>query len=222
MIRSHLARHTGVGRDRRAVVTAGPPGAGKSTRLRESARPDFRDIDPDEVKDSLLLQAMADGIYQDLFDLVLADDRPVAPRELAALVHRESTIVADELQRQCLSNGENVVIHGTLGWSGIAAQLMGRLVEADYAHLEIVDVQVDLSECRSRALRRWWERRGGPDVLGGRFTPEAAIAELYVSDSETVCTRHARELFTLATSSEAFESVQLVTFGLDGRRRIED
>lgn len=55
--------------ERRAIVLAGPPGAGKSTVLRDVLGVDasaWVTIDADEFKYKLLREALADGSYEDL------------------------------------------------------------------------------------------------------------------------------------------------------------
>jgi hypothetical protein len=69
-----------------AIISAGPPGAGKSTALRERRLVDgsYRYLDADIVKDELLRRAIADGHYADghyadLLSTTLADTHPIAP-----------------------------------------------------------------------------------------------------------------------------------------------
>lgn len=75
LIAEHLSRTTPRRDGRSAIITAGPPGAGKTTAVRTSV-PDldeYRVIDSDEVKDELIRKALQDGVYDDLLAEVLAD-----------------------------------------------------------------------------------------------------------------------------------------------------
>lgn len=119
---------------RSAILTAGAPGAGKSTLLRDHI-PDldgYRSPDADVVKDHLIEQALSDGDYAELLGTELAEGAPLAPRELTALVHDESTALIDQIRRLCLDRGENVLIEGTLRWPGQGPKVYEELVRAQY------------------------------------------------------------------------------------------
>ncbi|MBF4602983.1 dephospho-CoA kinase [Curtobacterium sp. PhB142] len=179
------------------VVTAGPPGSGKSTALeRMPELCGYRSIDADEFKDPLLLRAQADGLVDRWTARRLADDRPVQLREIAGFVHAESTTVADTLRRRALRNGENVVVHGTLSSVDYLDDLLAELDDAGYEKLRIVTVEVPLETAIAQATDRWWSvRDAATDPLGGRFVPEAAIRRYYPTGStESVCGANARVL----------------------------
>ncbi|WP_260465157.1 zeta toxin family protein, partial [Arachnia propionica] len=61
------SRFPEVRQERRAVVLAGPPGAGKSTTLQRVLQEEvagFVHVDADEFKSLLLHEAVADGSYE--------------------------------------------------------------------------------------------------------------------------------------------------------------
>jgi hypothetical protein len=173
------------------VVTAGPPGAGKSTAVaRHPEFADFRDIDADHFKDALLVRARDDGLLDGWTSEPLADGRPVAPRELATFVHAESTVLAAAFRGRAFERGENVMIHGTLADPQVIDDLLAAFDVAGYDRLIIVDVEVPLAVATERALSRWWEvREADVDPLGGRFVPPRAIAAYYPADPEVSITR---------------------------------
>lgn len=183
---------------REAVITAGVPGAGKSTAVHAILGPEasqYRRVDADVIKDALLEDAVASGLYADLLGRRLADDKPVAPRELAALVHNESTRISDDVRRQVLASGEPIVIEGTLTWSGLGDILLTELQDAGYTHVRVILVEVPEQVAQERALDRWWRvRRDGGDPLGGRFTPPDVIASYYGSDGISVSRANAETL----------------------------
>jgi 2-phosphoglycerate kinase len=41
------------------------------------------------------------------------------PRELATLVHTESTVIVDAVTERCLAAGENIVLEGTFSGSAV-------------------------------------------------------------------------------------------------------
>ncbi|MET4050644.1 MULTISPECIES: zeta toxin family protein [unclassified Rhodococcus (in: high G+C Gram-positive bacteria)] len=211
IVEAFLAEHTdvAVGRQFLALATAGPPGVGKSSSIdrRHLAGQGWRILDADVVKDYLLRDAVACGVYDDLFDQVLPDGQPVMPRELATLVHSESTILLDAITEICMARRENIVLEGTFSWPGLAPRLLNDLASADYEKFTILDVEAPAEITRARALTRWWRGRldaiNGGDPFGGRFTPGFVIDALYTGDTEvTVCARNARTAFDHALAAE--------------------
>lgn len=207
---------------RTAVITAGPPGAGKTTALiaQVADLDTYRDLDADTIKEYLIEQALNDGIYGDLLKLPLADGHPVAPFELAALVHDESTQLIEEIRRQCLLQSENVVVQATLQWDGHGPRIFSQLAAADYKAVRILAVEADPAVAHEQALRRWWERRtawiAGTHALGGRFVPPAAIDLCYAASGRSVCAQHAEALIDRARRLGEIESVHLTIYKNDG------
>ena len=186
---------------RSALITAGPPGAGKSTLLSQQIADlqDYRRLDADIVKDHLIRQAVDDGIYGDLLERVLADGHPIAPRELAALVHHESTALIDQIRRICTDRQENVLIEGTLRWPDYGRHLLAELAAADYTSVRVIGVEVPRALAHEQAVQRWWTMReqwiAGVDDLGGRYTPPAAIDSCYTGDGRcSICADNAAAL----------------------------
>lgn len=203
-----------------AVITAGPPGAGKSALI-DDRFPigEWRRIDADAVKDLIVTREIAAGTFDRQLAVVLADDHEVLPRELASLVHGESVIIADSIRRRALAEEENVIIEGTLGWAPHGPRLLRELAAAGYEHVDIVDVEVSQAVALERAVERWWSGRqaalGGGDPLGGRFTPPAAIIEKYTDDGQSRCRINALATFG-APDAELFDEIRLTVHGPRG------
>lgn len=180
------------------VMTAGAAGAGKSravTAVMGASRDEYRRLDADDVKDHLLDDALATGLFDDLLSRTLADGRPIAPRELAALVHHESTQIWDALWRQCIGRGEQVIIEGTLSWPPLGEMLLSELRAAGYTAVRVIAVDVPESVAQERAISRWWPvRTANTDPLGGRFTPPDVVASAYLPDGSCICTANATAL----------------------------
>jgi hypothetical protein len=147
IIDEYLLLQSGVPREgAAALLTAGPPGAGKSTAvdLLDSAMSRWRRLDADLVKEYLVADAVASGDYDDLLGRMLVDGGPVMPAELASATHVESLSILRDIREECLRRGENVIIEGTLGWAPDGAQLLGELLAAGYQDLDILDVEVPI------------------------------------------------------------------------------
>lgn len=204
--------HLEVRKDKKAIVLAGPPGAGKSTAqdalVKETrTRPEqWLPINPDDFKDLLLQQARADGSYEGF--LVPAEVRELEatgekfyPRELVALVHTESSILAKTARNEALKDGKNLIIDGTLGNEKQARILLDKLASAGY-DVMVADVETTLTVSESRTMGRW--ERGyleaengtatGIDAeLGGRWVPQSFPASLFTTpvDKESQCAANA-------------------------------
>ncbi|MFZ2177520.1 MAG: zeta toxin family protein [Rhodococcus sp. (in: high G+C Gram-positive bacteria)] len=222
---AYLAEQSGIERDGRcAIVTAGVPGAGKSTVIehRGLAGQGWRVLDADRIKDHLIRGALNCGIYDDLLEMTLPDGGLLRPRELATLVHRESTGILDAVQERCVQAGENLVIEGTFRWRGLGAQLLTELGGAGYTDITIVDVEVLCETACERARQRWWSGRTDPDDdLGGRFTPTKAITDLYLDRSgRSVCAQNARATFDHSLAA-VIESMTLFVDDYTGGTHVE-
>lgn len=204
VIDEYLSLQTGVPREgAAALLTAGPPGAGKTTALDRlgSAVSGWRRLDADLVKEYLIIDAVASGYYDDLLGLDLADGQPIMPAELASATHIESLSILQDIRDECLRRGENIIIEGTLGWAPHGAQLLGELLATGYRQLDIVDVEVTAGIAREQVLRRWWacrqKRIATGSGLGGRYVPAAVIDRLFPDPAEphSICAEIARALF---------------------------
>ena len=196
----YLVRQSSVARDgRAALLTAGAPGAGKSTAVQRLGLVDegWRHLDADIVKDYLIQDLIVAGDVGDVLARRLADGRTVMPRELAGLVHTESVIVLDRIRSHCLDRGENVVIEGTLVWEPAGRQVVDELVHHGYRDVSVVDVEVRREVARAQAVARWWTGRcDSSSDLGGRWVPLAVIDRAYPdAQSRSVCAANARALF---------------------------
>lgn len=197
----YLARQAGVEREgRAALLTAGAPGAGKSTAVQQLGLVDdgWRRLDADIVKDDLVQELVAAGDADDVLAVQLVDGRPVMPRELAGLVHAESVLILDRIRDRCLRAGENVVIEGTLVWEPTGRELLDDLTTRAYREVSIVDVEVRREVARAQAVERWWTGRCDlVSDLGGRWVPLAVIDHAYPdpNDRHSACAANARALF---------------------------
>lgn len=184
------AEHPAAAQDRRAIVLAGPPGAGKSTVLRDVIGVDksaWLTIDADEFKHKLLREALTDGTYEQFLKPAPVAEREVAgerffPLELAALVHEESSFLAAQLQTRALAEGTNIVIDSVLSKPEKAVALGERLARASYT-VEVIDVEVPFEVSQQRIAGRWRESYESAlltgDGLGGRWVPSVYARSVF-------------------------------------------
>ncbi|MFJ9249375.1 zeta toxin family protein [Streptomyces sp. NPDC101776] len=188
-----------IDRSRVAIVTAGPPGAGKShieNDVRDRLNPGgtWRVVDPDKFKSLLLRQAIEDGSYSSLIPPGLETAHPL---ELAPLVHEESSALASQIREFSIRQGESVVIDGTLKGREKAERLVSYLVESDYL-VHLVDVETTRVISLKRVFKRWYAgyraammsvSSGAPRsaVMGGRWVPSSFVRELFQVGHTSIC-----------------------------------
>lgn len=201
LIEAELASRTGVSArgSLGIVVTAGPPGAGKSTALAgEPALKTYRDVDADSFKDALLIETLATNRNALLNHLmhILGDEKPIALRELATYVHAESTTIANRFRDTCLERGENIIVHGTLSSAQQTEELLSQLGQYNYSSLVIVDVETTEDRAIEQAMGRWWsDRQNNSDGRGGRFVSPSTISRQFTPGrSESNCAANAELL----------------------------
>ncbi|MFF8345772.1 zeta toxin family protein [Cellulosimicrobium funkei] len=184
------AEAPGARQDGKAIVLAGPPGAGKGHvqgNVLGLDKDAWLVVDADKFKDKLLREAMNDGSYETFLKPDAVREReaagePFFPLELAALVHEESSHLARLLRDEALREGTNVVIDSVLSNPRAAVALGNQLAAAGY-EVEVVDVEVPYELSQARIAQRWRESYEGAVVtgegLGGRWVPSVYARDVF-------------------------------------------
>ncbi|WP_185711316.1 zeta toxin family protein [Arachnia propionica] len=223
----------------RAIIMAGPPGAGKShgvDAVRNALGPEeskrlgvmedgFITVDADDVKQILLgnpvpgleidpdLLAQArdhwDGLIDEHAPEALADGKPLLRGELATLVHPLSTATAGKVREDLLEDQFDVKIEGTLKGKEKGASLVQQLRKQQYEQVTVVAVDTPRQICLEGAHRRWVEPRGQGDVTA-RYTPPEAVNSTFIEGrASSRCIDNARATHQLASAQSRFTQVDL-------------
>ncbi|MFE7051888.1 zeta toxin family protein [Streptomyces californicus] len=187
------------------LLTAGAPGAGKSTvqhrlgswqnedselgRLLTSAHglkvEDYVALDPDEFKRALY---EAGGMPQlSPEQMALSFGRELTPAEMSGLLHREASVLHDQVGEWAQREGYNLLIDATLANETAGVARLNDLARSGYDQRVILSVEVPLETSLAQNASRWQTGRiayeQGTDPYGGRMAPQEMIRALYAKNT---------------------------------------
>lgn len=202
------------------LVTAGPPGAGKSHAIDSIVLPQqCVRIDPDVIRDDILKEIKELGFFGDLPE---APGGRITLREVSAIVHDLTMQTTDLFYRACLRKGHSVLLEGTMNWDKIGAQFIEDLqsTPSPVRLLTIIDVEADLETVLAQAKKRWLACLEDDEELGGRFIPPAFIEGLFTGPSavDTKTATNAKNFAKLAAADATVQAVTLRRF-INGREQ---
>lgn len=158
--------------NKKVIISAGLPGAGKTTVLSQIDSinlDDYCTVNADDIKEEMIKRGMVPEV------------RGLTPLECAGLIHEESSELADILQKRFVAEGKNIIYDTT---SKSIDSVKGRLdvfLKGSYKAKDITMVFVDitLDTSRERAYNRY---KSGinkyineESSLGGRYVPESVF-----------------------------------------------
>ncbi len=189
--------------EQRAIVMAGPPGAGKGTVQRERLNdvPGYVQCDPDMFKEKIIAHELESGnldrLKTPLVKELEAQGHKFAPMEFAALVHEESSMLSAKLQRDLRKDGTNYVIDTVLKSQASAREVAASLDKRGYTY-DVVSVQATFEESKAGIYGRWQEGRAaferGESQLGGRPVPSDFANNLITPDGKSATEESAKWL----------------------------
>lgn len=154
--------------DRRALMTGGIGGAGKSSSLRAMGvnGDEWLTLNNDDIKEEMARAGMIPKV------------RGLTPMESCPLVHEEASDMLARMRRRALDRGMNVIVDGTMSSYGSTSRKIGQLHDAGYeVRAMFVDVSVDTAKRRAfgRYRRSMDEYTTSGVGVGGRWLPERVI-----------------------------------------------
>jgi predicted ABC-type ATPase len=177
------ARAANVPNDGRAVMAGGLGGAGKSTVLRDYAGIDqsqYLTVNPDDVKEEMAKRGLVPEVPG-------AED--LSPMERSALVHEESSRIAQMVAQKAYADKKNIIWDITMSSQPSIDSRIDAMRNAGYGDVQGVFVDIPTETSVERALSRY--RRGIDDWLqgkgpGGRYVPPRIIRAQQTSSGQTV------------------------------------
>lgn len=199
----------------KAVVMAGPPGAGKGTVQRDLLKLDgYVVCDPDVFKEKIIDHELSQGKLDLLKspEVVELESRGevFAPMDFSSMVHKESSMLRDTLQKFLMGKNLNLVVDTVLANDGAAESVKAMLDGKGYSY-DVVSVQAS-KELTKAGIQDRWEKdyrkhlmgeNSQEGRLGGRPVPSEFANNMYGSDGISVTERTA---FRLAKDGEGVSS----------------
>lgn len=193
LMEQHLSTFENVSYERRAIVMAGPPGAGKGHVQAEQLGgvPGFVVCDPDAFKELLIAHELESGGLDSMTSPRMRDyaaqGERFAPMEFATQIHAESSYLNERFQDRMLSQGANVVFDTVLNGKAGAEKLAQRLEGQGYT-FGVVSVQCS-AQASAQGIAGRWESKyraflAGKDGLGGRPVPSEFARSVFPESGE--------------------------------------
>jgi hypothetical protein len=163
----------------KSVIAGGLGGAGKSTVLKGHAGIEgshYLTINPDDIKEEFAKRGMVPEV------------KGLSPMEASALVHEESSHVANMLAKRAYENKTNVMWDITMSSKGSVDKRIAEMASHGYSKPDAVFVDIPVETSVGRALsrhRRGMEKFRNGEGTGGRYVPPNIIRKNSSSTSSS-------------------------------------
>lgn len=183
----------------KAIVMAGPPGAGKSTFLANYGAAEFgievkgKD-EPKEDPPSKNFVTINPDDFKELLPIDASRYPGLEPNELAPMLHEESSMLAELATKHFMSQGYNVIIDITLGKESSATRKY-YTPYADSYDYQVALVDGTMNNSLNNAGLRWKkpDKETGVRTYGGRFLPMGLIEHNAPSEGSPYRSKNAEE-----------------------------
>lgn len=187
-------------REGKAIVMAGPPGAGKSTFLSMYGEKEFgvQVKGKDEPKDAPPAKnfvTMNPDDFKELLPVDMSRYPGLEENEVAAMLHEESSYLAKIATRHFMSQGYNVIIDITLGSSKSAMKKYVTPFEEMGYDYQVALVDGTMANSLNNAGLRWKkpDKETGVRTYGGRFLKMSLIESNAPSEGSPFRSKNAEQ-----------------------------
>lgn len=209
-----MAGFAGVPQENRAIVMAGPPGAGKSSVIKAAGDKfgvvadgdgnptNYAIVNPDDMKELIVAKGLIPADYP---------GRGIGPGESATFMHEESSHLAARLLTRLKAAGHNVILDGT--FSGNPDKQSGKVTQLRADGYTVTGVLVDGAVERSLTNAAKRHRKAGTEPGGsyeGRYVPYPLIESNRPSGDATSA------VFGRPHRNKASENIEAVQDAFDG------
>lgn len=196
-------------REGKALMSGGLGGAGKGTVLKSDSldfdKSQYLEVNADEVKEMMVKEGMVPEI------------EGVAPMELAALIHEESSYISTLLAEVAYESKTNMIWDITMGSTGSVQKRIDALRKAGYEDISAVFVDIPVEKSVERALSRYergLESYRNGEGSGGRYVPPEVIRKNNPSEGSRFRSKN-RENFEALKSQ--FDNAAVFDNSVDGQ-----
>lgn len=179
IIEDHLNKAVRVPSERRGLMLGGLGGSGKTTTLKQLPDVDlsrYAVVNPDDIKEEMAALGM------------IPEVPGLAPMEAAALIHEESSHIANLLAARLLEVGKNLAYDITMSSPEGVIKRLDRYRQHGYRDVKAVFVHIPVEMSVERATarhRRGLEQYRQGHGFGGRLVPADVIRSAALPDGST-------------------------------------
>lgn len=172
IINEFLNEYENVPSDKKVIISAGLPGAGKTTvlgKIPEINISEYAIVNSDDIKEKMVEKGMIPEI------------RGLTPLESAGLIHEESSYLADKLQIELSKRGKNTIYDMTSKSRSSVKRRLAVFQNRGYniKDVTMVFVDIDIETSKERANDRYRDGLNdyiqGKSIMGGRYIPKSVF-----------------------------------------------